>query len=209
MSHSRSTVRVTRTLDTPLGVASAAPAAAGIFLLHLLPYLGRMNRNQSQRSSYRIRISGKEGRPIGSRPNRIPSVPWNHEKRGGRSPPRSPTLRQQNRSPGRKHSAIGAHLPPLQRRTLDPKRMADRNGENGENQALHIPSWLTNPLRAETVWTRNTSMCRLLSPKSDHGPESVPTTSHAGTAGLGPRGAMVYKDGPQKWISPNPNPRRG
>ena len=33
MSHSRSTVRVTRTLDTPLGVASAAPAAAGILLL--------------------------------------------------------------------------------------------------------------------------------------------------------------------------------
>jgi len=35
MSHSRSTVRVTRTLDTPLGVASAAPAVAGILLLHL------------------------------------------------------------------------------------------------------------------------------------------------------------------------------
>jgi len=34
MSHSRSTVRVTRTLDTPLGIASAAPAAAGILLLH-------------------------------------------------------------------------------------------------------------------------------------------------------------------------------
>jgi len=34
MSHSHSTVRVTRTLDTPLGVASAAPAAAGILLLH-------------------------------------------------------------------------------------------------------------------------------------------------------------------------------
>jgi len=33
MSHSRSTVRVTRTLDTSLGVASAAPAAAGILLL--------------------------------------------------------------------------------------------------------------------------------------------------------------------------------
>jgi len=36
MSHSRSTVRVTRTLDTPLGVASAVPAAAGILLLHHL-----------------------------------------------------------------------------------------------------------------------------------------------------------------------------
>jgi len=34
MSHSRSTVRVTRTLDTPLGVASAAPVAAGILPLH-------------------------------------------------------------------------------------------------------------------------------------------------------------------------------
>jgi len=33
MSHSCSTVRVTRTLDTPLGVESAAPAAAGILLL--------------------------------------------------------------------------------------------------------------------------------------------------------------------------------
>jgi len=35
MSHSRSTVRVTRTLDTLLGVASAAPAAAGILPLQL------------------------------------------------------------------------------------------------------------------------------------------------------------------------------
>ena len=34
MSHSRSPVRVTRTLDAPLGVASAAPSAAGILLLH-------------------------------------------------------------------------------------------------------------------------------------------------------------------------------
>jgi len=34
MSHSRSTIRVIRTLDTPLGVASAAPAAARILLLH-------------------------------------------------------------------------------------------------------------------------------------------------------------------------------
>jgi len=37
MSHSRSTVRVTRTLDTPLGIASAAPVAAGILLLQPLP----------------------------------------------------------------------------------------------------------------------------------------------------------------------------
>jgi len=41
---------------------------------------------------------------------------------------------------------MGAHLPPLRRRTPNPKRMADRNGENRENQELHIPSWLTNPL---------------------------------------------------------------
>ena len=34
MSHSRSTVRVTRSLDTPLGIASAAPAAAGILPLY-------------------------------------------------------------------------------------------------------------------------------------------------------------------------------
>jgi len=33
MLHSRSTVHVTRTLDTPLGVVSAAPAAAGILPL--------------------------------------------------------------------------------------------------------------------------------------------------------------------------------
>ena len=40
MSHSCSTVCVTRTLDTPLGVASAAPAAPaapGILLLQPLP----------------------------------------------------------------------------------------------------------------------------------------------------------------------------
>jgi len=33
MSHSRSPVCVTRTLDAPLGEASAAPSAAGILLL--------------------------------------------------------------------------------------------------------------------------------------------------------------------------------
>jgi len=171
--------------------------------------IGYNNRNQSQRSSYQIRIGGKGGTPVKSRSNRIPSVPRNHVKRGGRCPPRTPTLRLQNQSPGRKHGAMGAHLPPFRRRTQDPKRMADRNGKNGENQALHIPSRFTNPLRAETKRTRTMPMCRLPSPKSNHHPESVPNTSHAGTAGSGPRGAMVHKDGPQKWISPNPNPRRG
>jgi len=175
----------------------------------LLPNLGRINRNQSQHLSYRIRIDSKGGRPVKSRSDRIPSVPQNHGKRGGRCPPKTPTLRLQNRSPGRKHGTMGAHLPPLRRRTPDPERMADRNGKNRENQTLHIPSRLTNPLRAETTQTRTMPMCRLRSPKSNHDPESVPTTSHAGAAGSGPRGAMVHEDGPQEWISPNPNLQRG
>ena len=43
MSHSRSTVRVTRTLDTLLGVASSAPAAAGILLLQNVRRKGGSN----------------------------------------------------------------------------------------------------------------------------------------------------------------------
>jgi len=104
---------------------------------------------------------------------------------------------------------MGAHLPPLGGRTLNPERVAKRNGKNGENQVLHVPSRLVNPLRAETTRTRITPICGLLSPKSDHDPEPVPTTSHAGAARSGPRGAMVHKDGPQKWILPDLNPRRG
>jgi len=44
-------------------------------------------------------------------------------------------------------------------------------------------------------------MCRLPSPKSDHDPESVPTTSNAGAAGSGPRGAMVDKNIRKKKIA--------
>jgi len=175
----------------------------------LLPNLGRINRKQSQHSSYRVRIGSSRVRPVQSRSKGIPSVLRNHGERGGRCPSRTLTLRLQDRSPGRNHGAMGAHLPPLRRRTLDPERMAGRNGENGENQALHIPSWLTNPVRAKTTRTRTTPTCGLPSPKSDHDPESVPITSHAGTARSGPRGAMLHEDRPQKWISPNPNPRRG
>jgi len=175
----------------------------------LLPNLGRINRNQSQHSSYRVRIGSSGGRPVKSRSNGIPSIPRNHGKRGGRYPPSTLTLQLQDRSAGRKYGAMGAHLPPLKRRTPGLERMANRNGKNGENQALHIPSWLTNPLRAETTRMRTTPICGLPSPKSDHAPQSVPTTSHAGAARSGPRGAMAHEDGPQKWISPDPNPRRG
>ena len=104
---------------------------------------------------------------------------------------------------------MGTYLPPLRRRTPDPEGMADRNGKNGENQVLHVPSWLPNPLHAKTTRSRITSICRLPSPKSDHDPKPVPTISHVGAARSGPRGAMVHQDKPQKWISPDLNPRRG
>ena len=119
---------------------------------------------------------------------------------------RTPTLRLQDRPPGRKHSALGTLLPLVRRRTPDPERMADRDGKDGENQVLHIRGQLTNPLHAKTTRTRITPMCGLPSPESDHHPKSVPTTSDAGAARLGPRGTMVSENGPQKWISPDPNP---
>jgi len=50
MSHSRSTVSVTRTLDTPLGVASAAPAAAGILLLQFMCMMHKILHPHSRNS---------------------------------------------------------------------------------------------------------------------------------------------------------------
>ena len=161
-----------------------------------LANLGQINRNRPQHSSYRIHIGSGRRRPAEGSPNGIPPIARNHGKGGGRCPSRTLTLRLQDQSAGRKHRAVGTHLPPLGGRAPDPEGVAKGNGENRENQVLHVPSRLTDPLCTKTTWTGTAPRCGLLGTQSNHDPESVSPTSHAGTARPSPRDVMVHQNGP-------------
>ena len=105
-----------------------------------LANLGRINRNRPQHSSYRIHIGSGRRRPTEGSPNGIPPIARNHGKGGGRCPSRTLTLRLQDQSAGRKHRAVGTHLPPLGGRAPDPEGVAKGNGENGKIKCSTSPA---------------------------------------------------------------------
>jgi len=104
---------------------------------------------------------------------------------------------------------MGTYIPPVRSGVTNPPGMVEGDRMNRENQAVDLHGWIANPVRTQTPQTRFPPVRGLLGPKPDNGPKSIPAPTDAGVTRPSTRGAMVHKKGPQKWVSSNPNEKRG
>jgi len=81
--------------------------------------------------------------------------------------------------------------------------MAEGDGTDGENKAINITSWVSNPIRTKTPQTRTSPMCGLQGTEPDNDPKPIPAPTYAGIARPGMGSPMVHKNGPQKRVPPN------
>jgi len=170
--------------------------------------MGRIGGKKPPSPDHRLCI-GRQQRRKGTSPYGIPTVSGNNGKGGGGHPALASTLRLQDQPQKRRDSTLETHLPTIRRGTPNASGMAEGDGANRKDQTLDLPHQITDTLCPQAARKRATPVRRLPSTEQNNDPELIPTTTHVGTTGPGPRSAVVHKTRSEKRIPSHSGQGRG